>query len=70
MRARLNKLQMQLLLDGGSIHSPKRRFSLPDDKDSEVRIVLQKIVDSDELREKAAVFLDMDNGTIVLEDNK
>ena len=72
MRARLTKKQMQMLLDGRTLRpydGTHREFGLPGGE-SETRTILQNLVNSEELREKFAVFIDMNDHMIVVEEKK
>lgn len=69
MRARLTKTQIQMLLDGKAVSSPRHKFALPPGE-SEVRTMLQNCIDHPEVLDVIAVFLDMDELQIVVEDKK
>lgn len=69
MRARLTKVQMQMLLDGEPITNGRVKFALPEG-DSETRRVLQSMVSNEALRKQYAIFLDMSDLSIVVEEYK
>ena len=69
MRARLTKVQMQMLLDGKPVTNGRVKFALPEG-DSETRKVLRSMVENEDLRKQYAVFLDMSELAIVVEEYK
>jgi hypothetical protein len=69
MRARLTKVQMQMLLDGKPVTNGRVKFVLPEGE-SETRKVLQSMVSNEALRKQYAIFLDMSDLTIVVEEYK
>ena len=69
MRARLTKVQMQMLLDGKPVTNGRVKFALPEGE-SETRKVLQSMVSNEALRKQYAIFLDMSDLTIVVEEYK
>ena len=69
MRARLTKVQMQMLLDGKEVTNGRQRFALPEGE-SETRKVLRSMVENEDLRKQYAIFLDMSEPAIVVEEYK
>lgn len=69
MRARLTKVQMQMLLDGKEVTNGRQRFALPEGE-SETRKVLRSMVENEDLRKQYAIFLDMSELAIVVEEYK
>lgn len=67
MRARLNKLQMQMLLDGKVLTYGRKGFVLPDgESGAEIRKTLQTIISDAYLLENCDVFADMEARTIII----
>ena len=58
MKARLNKNQIKMLLDGKALTSGRFRFSLPEDEGNEVRTLLQRFIDEPRLFDYFSVFVD------------
>ena len=69
MRARLTKVQMQMLLDGKPVTNGRLKFALPEGE-SEARKVLRSMVENEDLRKQYAIFLDMSELAIVVEEYK
>ena len=69
MRARLTKVQMQMLLDGKPVTNGRLKFALPEGE-SETRKVLRSMVENEDLRKQYAIFLDMSELAIVVEEYK
>ena len=69
MRARLTKVQMQMLLDGKPVTNGRVKFALPEGN-SETRKVLRSMVENEDLRKQYAIFLDMSELAIVVEEYK
>ena len=67
MRARLTKMQMQMLLDGKELTNVRQRFKIQQGE-SEVRSILQMAVDDPRFLKLFAVFLDFSNNQIVVEE--
>ena len=68
MRARLNKLQMRMLLDGKALAYGRKRFALPDgESGAEIRKTLQAIISDDYLLKNCDVFVNMEARTIIIE---
>lgn len=62
-------MQVKMLLEGKEIKSPKIRYKLPPG-DSEAREVLQKFENKPEMFQFFAIFLDLDQGQLVVEEQK
>jgi hypothetical protein len=60
---------MQMLLDGKPVTNGRVKFVLPEGE-SETRKVLQSMVSNEALRKQYAIFLDMSDLTIVVEEYK
>ena len=69
MRARLNKTQIQMLLDGKSLKSGKKNFALPEGE-SDVRTLLEEFVNDEDLRSRHSLLIDLDERVIVMEENR
>lgn len=69
MRGRLNKTQIQMLLDGKSLIHGRTRLRLPEGR-SEVRTALENIVNNEILLNKYSVFIDLEDASIQIEDKK
>ena len=69
MRARLTKVQMQMLLDGKAVTNGRQKFALPEGN-SETRKILRSMVENEDLRKQYAIFLDMSELAIVVEEYK
>lgn len=69
MRGRLNKTQIQMLLDGKPLTHGRTRFCLPEGR-SEVRTALENIVNNEILLNKYSVFIDLEDASIQIEDKK
>lgn len=67
MRAKLNKLQMQMLLDGKVLTYGRKGFVLPDgESGAEIRKTLRAIISDAYLLENCDVFADMEARTIII----
>lgn len=69
MRGRLNKTQIQMLLDGKSLKSGRLRFVLPEGP-SELRKALEILVSNPKAAEQYTAFIDMNANEISIEKNK
>lgn len=69
MRGRLNKTQMQMLLDGKPLKHGSRTFQLQEGE-SEVRTILGNLVRNDRIRQRYSVYLNLDLGVIEIEEEK
>lgn len=69
MRGRLNKTQIQMLLDGKPLTHNRTRLYLPEGK-SEVRTILENIVKNENLLNKYSVFIDLKDSSIQIEYKK
>ena len=66
MRARLTKLQMQMLLDGKPITHGRRMFGLPADGALDIKELLCACVRDDEFRKACDVLVDLRDNTLVV----
>lgn len=64
MRARLTKLQMQMLLDGKTITHGRRQFALPADGALGIKEILRECVENEEFRKICNVMVDLNDNTI------
>lgn len=69
MRGRLNKTQIQMLLDGKSLKSGRLRFVLPEGP-SELRKALEALISKPEALQLFTAYIDMNANEISIEKNK
>ena len=67
MRGRLNKTQMQMLLEGKALRNGKLRFFLPEGE-SDIRKILEALVADPDLRDKYAVYINISENRIDIEE--